>query len=173
MPAKKNQVFVGGAILLIFIIGYNFFFKIHETHSLGALINKNPPTRESESLKIAETNILSPVAKKIQNFDDSASSKESHFTHEIPFGAIPPAVLMDHGSAEDSLQVTEMLISMEQEFFNELASMQSSGIPIHEIWEQLRTKYDERYIGLFGQDAFLEATSLAAEEAREDYKTVP
>ncbi len=172
MSAKKILVFAGGAIFLI-SIGYNFFLKTQKTHSLNELGNEKSPAHKSESLKIAETKISSPVAKKIQNFDDSSLSRESYSTHEIPFGAIPPAALMDHGSAEDSPQVTEMLISMEQDFFNELASMQNSGIPIHEIWEQLRTKYDERYIALFGQEAYLEATSLASEEAREDYKPVP
>jgi hypothetical protein len=100
-------------------------------------------------------------------------SLDSELQVPIPFGATLPAALMDHGSEDDIPQITEMLISLEQEFFSELRSMEDSGIPMEELWEQLRAKYDERYIALFGQDAYLEATSLAAEEAREDYKTAP
>ncbi len=172
MATKKNLVFAGIPILLFFI-GYNHFLKVYNPQSSNNLVNQNSSAHERELLKTAKKKTHSPVAAKIQNFDKSTKSKESYITQEIPFGAIPPAVLMDHGSDEDSPQVIEMLNSLEQEFFNELASMQNSEIPIHEIWEQLRTKYDERYIALLGQDSYLEATSLAAEEAREDYKTVP
>jgi hypothetical protein len=79
--------------------------------------------------------------------------------------------LMDNGSTEKNPIADEMLISMEGEFFQELQEAKSKGIAPQEIWEELRSKYDERYIALFGQDAYLEATSLAAEEAREDFET--
>lgn len=170
---KRQIIVITGVAIFFVFIGYNHFLKTQKTPSLTELGNEKSPSHKSESPKAAETKTVSPAANKIQNFDNISSSKESYFTHEIPFGAILPAALMDHGSEDDSPQITEMLISLEQEFFSELKGMKDSGIPMEELWEQLRAKYDERYIALFGQDAYLEATSLAAEEAREDYKTAP
>ena len=76
---------------------------------------------------------------------------------------------MDHGSNGENQTPDSLLISLEEEFFNEIEEAKSKGVAIQDVWEDLRSKYDEKYIALFGQDAYLEATRLAAEEAREDY----
>jgi hypothetical protein len=88
---------------------------------------------------------------------------------DVPRGAILPALMMDQGPGGDSKVPDNLLLSLEEEFFNELENAQSKGVPIAGIWEGLRSKYDEKYIALFGLDAYLEATALASEEAGEDY----
>lgn len=88
----------------------------------------------------------------------------------MPQGAVLPVVLMDNGSSETNKIADELLISLEEEFFTEWDVAKSKGVASQEIWEELRSKYDEKYIALFGQEAYLEATSLAADEAREDYE---
>ena len=90
---------------------------------------------------------------------------------EVPQGAVLPAILMDNGSSEENIIADELLISLEDEFFSEWDKAISKGIASQEIWEELRSKYDEKYTALFGQEAYLEATSLAADEAREDFET--
>lgn len=90
---------------------------------------------------------------------------------DVPHGAILPAMLLDNGSSDENKIADRLLVSLEEEFFKELQEAKSKGGATQEIWEELRSKYDERYIALFGQDAYLEATNLAAEEAREDFKT--
>ncbi len=77
--------------------------------------------------------------------------------------------MMDHGPGGDSKVPDNLLLSLEEEFFDELEDAQSKGVPMGGIWEGLRSKYDEKYIALFGLDAYLEATALASEEAGEDY----
>jgi len=89
---------------------------------------------------------------------------------DVPHGAILPAVLMDSGSSEENKIADGLLISLEEEFFKELGETKSKGVAPQEIWEELRSKYDEKYIALFGQEAYLEATNLAADEAREDFQ---
>jgi hypothetical protein len=88
---------------------------------------------------------------------------------DVPRGAVLPALMMDQAPGGDSKVPDNLLLSLEEEFFNELENAQSKGVPIAGIWEGLRSKYDEKYIALFGLDAYLEATALASEEAREDY----
>ena len=90
---------------------------------------------------------------------------------EVPQGAVLPAILMDNGSSEENIIADGLLITLEEEFFSEWDKAISKGIASQEIWEELRSKYDEKYTALFGQEAYLEATSLAADEAREDFET--
>jgi len=97
-----------------------------------------------------------------------ADSKPSHDVIDVPQGAKLPAALMDVGSEEDSPQVREMLASLGDEFFDDLNSTTSSGIPLEDAWEKARTASDERYRALLGQDAYLQVLSLAAEDAASD-----
>lgn len=90
---------------------------------------------------------------------------------EVPQGAVLPAILMDNGSTEENKIADELLISLEEEFFSEWDVAKSKGVASQEVWEELRSKYDEKYTAFFGQEAYLQATSLAAEEAREDFET--
>ena len=90
---------------------------------------------------------------------------------EVPRGAILPALLLDLGTNGENQVPDNLLLSLEEEFFNEIEETKSKGVAIQDVWEILRSKYDEKYITLFGQDAYLEATSLAADEAREDYES--
>lgn len=78
---------------------------------------------------------------------------------------------MDNGSSEENPIADEMLHSLEGDFFKELQEAKSKGIAIEVIWEELRSKYDEKYKALFGVEAYLEATNLAADEAREDFES--
>jgi hypothetical protein len=90
---------------------------------------------------------------------------------DVPHGAILPAILLDNGSSDENKIVDGLLVSLEEEFFKELQEAKSKGGTTQEIWEELRSKYDEKYTALFGQEAYMEATNLAADEAREDFDT--
>lgn len=89
----------------------------------------------------------------------------------IPQGAMLPAAFMDEGNPEDSEGVKELLLSLEKEFQEEYETELHKGLTPEEAWENARSKSDERYRGLFGQEAYLEALNLAAEEARTDWET--
>jgi hypothetical protein len=89
----------------------------------------------------------------------------------IPQGAKLPAAFMDEGNLEDSEGVKELLLSLEKEFQEEYETELHKGLTPEEAWENARSKSDERYRGLFGQEAYLEALNLAAEEARTDWET--
>ena len=90
---------------------------------------------------------------------------------DVPHGAILPAILLDNGSSDENKIADGLLVSLEEEFFKELQEAKSKGGTTQEIWEELRSKYDEKYTALFGQEAYMEATNLAADEAREDFDT--
>jgi hypothetical protein len=90
---------------------------------------------------------------------------------DVPHGAILPAILLDNGSSDENKIADGLLVSLEEEFFKELQEAKSKGGTAQEIWEELRSKYDEKYTALFGQEAYMEATNLAADEAREDFDT--
>ena len=89
----------------------------------------------------------------------------------IPQGAMLPAAFMDEGNLEDSEGVKELLLSLEKEFQEEYGTELQSGLTPEEAWENARSKSNERYQALFGQEAYLEALNLAAEEARTDRET--
>jgi hypothetical protein len=167
---RVAKVFAGlvGIILLLFLL----FFFWPQKHSPKVAARPSPTATASfsgshqapASKNEAPSNLEFPTQK-------TPSVQHAINDFEVPHGAILPAVLMDNGSTEKNPIADEMLISMEGEFFQELQEAKSKGIAPQEIWEELRSKYDERYIALFGQDAYLEATSVAAEEAREDFET--
>ena len=78
---------------------------------------------------------------------------------------------MDEGNLEDSEGVKELLLSLENEFQEEYETRLRKGLTPEEAWENARSKSNERYQALFGQEAYLEALNLSAEEARTDWET--
>ena len=132
-----------------------------------------PEVSSPVSFSAIHQEITSPaeLSRKIEFRPETMSPPQNPGRNfEVPQGAVLPAVLMDNGSSEENIIADELLISLEDEFFSEWDKAISKGIASQEIWEELRSKYDEKYIALFGQEAYLEATSLAVDEAREDYE---
>ena len=167
---KTTKVFAG--LLAIIALLFLLFFFWPQEHSPKVAARPSPTATASFSGTHQPTPSIEEAPSNLE-FPPQQTPYVQHTINdfEVPHGAILPAVLMDHGSTEKNPIADEMLISMEGEFFQELQEAKSKGIAPQEIWEELRSKYDERYIALFGQDAYLEATSLAAEEAREDFET--
>ncbi len=132
-----------------------------------------PEVRSSVSFSAIHQEITSPpeLSSKIEFRPETMSPPQNPGRNfEVPQGAVLPVVLMDNGSSETNKIADELLISLEEEFFTEWDVAKSKGVASQEVWEELRSKYDEKYIALFGQEAYLEATSVAADEAREDYE---
>ena len=165
-----SKVFAGLLVMLVIIfLGWLLWPKI-----LPPTIPEPPVT--VSTISFSETRqecILSheptPPSESVPETMPAVPNTERDF--DVPHGAILPAVLLDNGSSDENKIADGLLISLEEDFFKELQEAKSKGGATQEIWEELRSKYDERYIALFGQDAYLEATNLAAEEAREDFKT--
>jgi hypothetical protein len=162
-----SKVFSGLLVMLVMLfLGWLFWLKI---------LPPTIPEPSVSTISFSETRQEStpheptPTSESVPETNTAVPNTGRDF--DVPHGAILPAVLLDSGSSEENKIADELLISLEEDFFKELEETKSKGIALEEIWEELRSKYDERYIALFGQDAYLEATNLAAEEAREDFKT--
>jgi hypothetical protein len=162
-----SKVFSGLLVMLVMLfLGWLFWLKI---------LPPTIPEPSVSTISFSETRQEStpheptPTSESVPETNTAVPNTGRDF--DVPHGAILPAVLLDSGSSEENKIADELLISLEEDFFKELEETKSKGIALEEIWEELRSKYDERYIALFGQDTYLEATSLAAEEAREDFET--
>ena len=165
-----SKIFAGLLVMLVILfLGWLLWPKIL------------PPTIPGPPVTVSTISFSEPRQESILSHEPTPPSESVPETmpavpntgrdFDVPHGAILPAVLLDNGSSEENKIADGLLISLEEDFFKELQEAKSKGGATQEIWEELRSKYDERYIALFGQDAYLEATNLAAEEAREDFKT--
>ena len=153
----------------IFFLAWLFWPPI-----LSTIPPRLPEVRSPVSFSAIHQEITSPpeLSRKIEFRPETMSPPQNPGRNfKVPQGAVLPAILMDNGSSEENIIADGLLIALEEEFFSEWDKAISKGIASQEIWEELRSKYDEKYTALFGQEAYLEATSLAADEAREDFET--
>ena len=153
----------------IFFLAWLFWPPI-----LSTIPPRLPEVRSPVSFSAIHQEITSPpeLSRKIEFRPETMSPPQNPGRNfKVPQGAVLPAILMDNGSSEENIIADGLLITLEEEFFSEWDKAISKGIASQEIWEELRSKYDEKYTALFGQEAYLEATSLAADEAREDFET--
>jgi hypothetical protein len=173
MRLIQKRVFLAFAIIVALFLGLLF---------LVAPQNEDLFKEKSESESKIENQKLNFTLSEKQGSDSPNATSKSieqpkHITSDvelqipIPLGAKLPAAFMDEGNPEDSEGVKELLLSLEKEFQEEYETELRKGLTPEEAWENARSKSDERYQALFGQDAYLEALNLAAEEARTDWET--
>jgi hypothetical protein len=165
-----SKIFAGLLVMLVILfLGWLLWPKIL------------PPTIPGPPVTVSTISFSEPRQESILSHEPTPPSESVPETmpavpntgrdFDVPHGAILPAVLLDNGSSEENKIADGLLISLEEDFFKELQEAKSKGVATQETWEELRSKYDERYIALFGQEAYMEATNLAADEAREDFET--
>jgi len=162
--------------LAMLALGFSVYLLIHSSNNLPLKFNHKYETeiknRQTE-LGFSEKNNAKPLeqpSEPIQKSDIHPTDAELQIS--IPQGAKLPAAFMDEGNPEESEGVKELLLSLEKEFQEEYGTELSKGLTPEEAWENARSKSDERYQALFGQEAYLEALNLAAEEARTDWETI-
>ena len=161
--------------LAIIVLGFAVFLLVPSSNNLPLKSHHKDETeiknRQTE-LGFSEKNTAKPLEQPSEPIQKSViHSSDAELQFSIPQGAMLPAAFMDEGNPEDSEGVKELLLSLEKEFQEEYETELHKGLTPEEAWENARSKSDERYRGLFGQEAYLEALNLAAEEARTDWET--
>ena len=161
--------------LAIIVLGFAVFLLVPSSNNLPLKSHHKNETeiknRQTE-LGFSEKNNAKPLEQPsgpIQKSDIHPTGAELQIS--IPQGAKLPAAFMDEGNPEDSEGVKELLLSLEKEFQEEYGTGLRKGLTPEDAWENARSKSDERYQALFGQEAYLEALNLSAEDARTDWKT--
>jgi hypothetical protein len=165
-----SKVFAGLLVMLVLLfLGWLFWSKTISP------AGPQPPEEISSNSFFEKGQDIPPIREpaKVSEFlpETIPSVPTTGRDFDVPHGAILPAVLFDNGSSDENNIADGLLISLEEEFFKELQEAKSKGVAPEDTWEELRSRFDEKYIALFGQEAFLEATNLAADEAREDFET--
>ena len=144
----------------------------HIRRNAGEQIKSPLPAKSSQSPDSMPNHVVD--AKSHDNDSPTPLTESSHATvtgHdtiEVPLGSKVPSVLMDDGSPTDEPWVRESMADMEADFIADFESAKKSGVPVQEAWEQARERADARYTAIFGQDAFLESSSEATDEANEE-----
>ncbi len=155
---------LGSFVFLLRPMINNIPLKFHHKHETEI-------KKRLTNFGFSEKNNVNPLeqpSEPIQKSDIHPTGSELQIL--IPQGAKLPAAFMDEGHSNDSEAVKELLLSLEKEFQEEYETELRKGLTPEEAWENTRSKSDERYQALFGQDAYLEALNLAAEEARIDWE---
>ena len=161
--------------LAIIVLGFAVFLLVSSinTPSLNSYQEYETNIRKRQNdFGFSGKNYAKPLeqpSEPIQKSDIRPTGSELQIS--IPQGAKLPAAFMDEGNPEDSEGVKELLLSLEKEFQEEYGTGLRKGLTPEDAWENARSKSDERYEVLFGQEAYLEALNLAAEEARTDWET--
>jgi hypothetical protein len=161
--------------LAIIVLGFAVFLLVPSTNNLSLNSYQEYETKikkRQSDFGFSGKNYAKPSeqpSEPIQKSDIHSSDAELQIS--IPQGAKLPAAFMDEGNPEDSEGVKELLLSLEKEFQEEYGTELRKGLTPEDAWENARSKSDERYQALFGQEAYLEALNLAAEEARTDWET--
>jgi len=163
--------------LAIIVVGFAAFLLVPSSNTFPLKSHHKYETeiknRQTE-LGFSEENNAKPLeqpSEPVQQSDIHPIGSELQIS--IPQGAKLPAAFMDEGNPEDSVGVKELLLSLEKEFQEEYEIELRRGLTPEQAWENARSKSDERYQALFGQEAYLEALNVAAEEARADWETSP
>jgi hypothetical protein len=161
--------------LAIIVLGFAVFLLVPSNNSLSLNSYQEYETKIKKRVTdfgFFGKNYAKPLeqpSEPIQKSDIHPTGSELQIS--IPQGAKLPAAFMDEGNPEDSEGVKELLLSLEKEFQEEYRTGLRKGLTSEDAWENARSKSDERYQALFGQEAYLEALNLAAEEARTDWET--
>jgi hypothetical protein len=161
--------------LAIIVLGFAVFLLVPSSNNLSLNSYQEYETKIKKrptDFRFSGKNYAKPLEQPsgpIQKSDIHSTGSELQIS--IPQGAMLPAAFMDEGNLEDSEEVKELLLSLEKEFQEEYGTGLRKGFTPEEAWENARSKSDERYQTLFGQEAYLEALNLAAEEAITDWET--
>jgi hypothetical protein len=161
--------------LAIIVLGFAVFLLVPSSNNLSLNSYQEYETKikkRQNDFGFSGKNNVRPSEQTSEPIQKSViHSSDAELQISIPQGAMLPAAFMDEGNLEDSEGVKELLLSLEKEFQEEYETELHKGLTPEEAWENARSKSDERYRGLFGQEAYLEALNLAAEEARTDWET--